>query len=134
MRALALLVALSFAVPDTARAAPSITANLRLTVQGVTAAGGTLRVGLYDEATFLAPVSLPLRKQDIARVAGDVSVGFDRLPPGSYAVKAFQDIDNDSKWEPGEPQGISNGAAPGDFDAAALTLMPGNTMAVVRLR
>ena len=59
---------------------------------------------------------------------------FDRLPPGTYAVKALQDVNNDGKAEPGEPIGLSNGAAPDNFDGAALVLEPGVNSAAVHLR
>ena len=109
-------------------------ASLRITVDGVTAAGGTLRVGLYDEATFPAIPDTPLFKREIPKIAGSVVVTFDRLPPGTYAVKALQDVNNDGKPEPGEPSGISNGAAPDNFDGAAIVLQPGANMAAVHLR
>jgi uncharacterized protein (DUF2141 family) len=89
---------------------------------------------LHDEATFSIPDTMPLLRQDIAKVAGDVSLQFERLPPGSYALKAYQDLNNDGKWDPGEPKANSNGARDNDFDAAALVLMPGVADAVLHLR
>lgn len=109
-------------------------ATLRVTVDGVTSAGGTLRVWLHDEATFPDPNAPPLRKTEIAKVAGNVSVAFDRLPPGSYALRAFQDVNDNGRWDAGEPAANSNAAAAGDFDKAAIELMPGNTIAVLHLR
>src|SRR6266566_2242562 len=103
----------------------NIAATLRVTVDGVATSGGTLRVGLYDEATFPAIPDTPLFKREIPKIAGPVVVTFDRLPPGTYAVKALQDVNNDGKAEPGEPLGLSNGAAPDNFDGAALVLQPG---------
>ena len=108
-------------------------ASLRVTVDGVTAKGGTLRVGLYDEATFPDLADTPLFKREIPRIAGNVVVTFERLPPGAYAVKALQDVNNDGKAEPGEPNGISNGAARDNFDAAAVVLNPGVNMTAVHL-
>ncbi len=108
-------------------------ATLRVTVDGVTDKGGTLRVWLHDEATFPDPNASPLRKNDVTKIAGDVSVVFDRLPPGAYALRAFQDVNDNGKWDLGEPVANSNGAALGDFDKAAIELGPGNTMAVLHL-
>ena len=112
----------------------NIAATLRVTVDGVATSGGTLRVGLYDEATFPAIPDTPLFKREIPKIAGTVVVTFDRLPPGTYAVKALQDVNNDGKAEPGEPSGLSNGAAPDNFDGAALVLQPGVNGAAVHLR
>ena len=118
----------------TARAAPApIIATLRVTVDGLTSAGGTLRVGLYDEATFALLADAPLFKRE-AKAAGSVVVTFERLPPGTYAVKAFQDVNNNGKPEAGEPFGISNAAARDNFDGAAIVLQPGNNMTAVHLR
>src|SRR2546423_13618941 len=120
MRNVALLFLLAL-WPVAADAAPTpLAATLRVTVDGVTASGGTLRVGLYDEATFPAIPDIPLFKREIPKIAGTVVVIFDRLPPGTYAVKALQDVNNDGKAEPGEPIGLSNGAGPDNFDGAAI--------------
>jgi uncharacterized protein (DUF2141 family) len=122
------MAALAYAAP-----AP-LFATLRVTVDGVTSAGGTLRIFLHDEATFPEPNASPLKRNDIPKIAGDVSAVFDRLPPGDYALRAFQDVNDNGKWDAGEPQANSNGAAAGDFDKAAIGLMPGSTMAALHLR
>lgn len=109
-------------------------ANLRVTIDGVTSSGGTLRVGLYDEATFPAIPDTALFKREIPQIAGSVVVTFDRLPPGTYAVKVLQDVNNNGKADPGEPKGTSNGANADDFDGAAIVLEPGANMAAVHLR
>ena len=112
----------------------NLAVTLHVTVEGVKPGGGTLRVGLHDEVTFSVPNAKPLREQDIANVAGDVSVQFDRMPPGTYAIRAFQDVNKDGIWEPGEPLAISNGAGANDFDTAALVLMPGNNETAIHLK
>jgi uncharacterized protein (DUF2141 family) len=118
-----------------ADAAPTnMAATLRITVDGVTAAGGTLRVGLYDEATFPLLPDTPLFKREVPKVTGSTAVIFERLPPGTYAMKALQDVNNDGKAEPGEPAGVSNGAASDNFDAAAIVLQPGDNKISIRLR
>jgi uncharacterized protein (DUF2141 family) len=117
-----------------APAPPRLAATLHVTIDGVTNKGGTLRVDLHDEATFLEAITSPLRHQDIPMVAGDVSVAFERLPPGTYALFVFQDLNNDGRWEMGEPQGVSNGAALNDFDKATLVIEPGDNSTTVHLR
>jgi uncharacterized protein (DUF2141 family) len=116
-----------------AAAAPTpLAATLRVTVDGITAAGGMLRVGLYDEATFALLTDAPLFRRE-AKASGTVVVTFERLPPGTYAVKVFQDVNNDGKPGPGEPSGISNGAARDNFDAAAVVLQPGTNTTTIHL-
>jgi uncharacterized protein (DUF2141 family) len=129
---LVFLLGLSPVAADAAQT--QLGASLRVTVDGVTASGGTLRVGLYDEATFPVIPDTALFKREIPKIAGSVVVTFDRLPPGTYAVKALQDVNNDGKAEPGEPAGTSNGAAPDNFDGAAIVLQPGVNGAAVHLR
>ena len=122
-------------VTAAAHAAPTpLFATLQVTVQGVTQAGGTLRIGLYDEATFPVLPDTPLFTRELAKATGNAVLTFDRLPPGTYAVKAMQDVNNDGKWERGEPFGVSNGGARDNFDAAALVLQPGINMVTVRLQ
>jgi uncharacterized protein (DUF2141 family) len=134
MRDVALLFLLAL-WPVAGDAAPTpLAATLRVTIDGVTASGGTLRVGLYDEATFPAIPDTALFKREIPKIAGSVVVTFDRLPPGTYAVKALQDVNNNGKADPGEPSGISNGANADNFDGAAIVLEPGANRAAVHLR
>ena len=113
---------------------PSLLGTLRVTVDGVTRAGGTLRIGLHDEATFSDARALPLRKTDLPKIAGDVSVAFDSLPPGDYALSAYQDLNDNGRRDAGEPAANSNGAANGDFDKAAIEVAPGTVMTVLHLK
>jgi uncharacterized protein (DUF2141 family) len=134
MRTVALLFLLAL-WPVAADAAPTpLAATLRVTIDGVIASGGTLRVGLYDEATYPAIPDTALFKREIPKIAGSVVVTFDRLPPGTYAVKVLQDVNNNGKADPGEPKGTSNGANADDFDGAAIVLEPGVNSAAVHLR
>lgn len=122
------------AVAADARAAQtSLAASLHVTLDGISLAGGNLIVGVYDEATFALIPDTPLFMQTLANVHGSASVVFNRLPPGSYALKAVQDVNRDGRANPGEPVATSNGAPPGNFDAAAITLQPGENEAVLHL-
>ena len=120
-------------ITPAAHAATPMAATLRVTVDGLNAAGGTLRVGLYDEPTFPETGGMPLRSEMVAKASGAVTVTFPGLPPGAYAIKAFQDTNNDGRPEAGEPEGISNGAKPEDFDTAAIVLVPGENKATIHL-
>lgn len=110
-----------------------LAASLHVTLDGITPAGGNLIVGVYDEATFALTPDMPLFIQTVANVHGSAGVVFNRLPPGTYALKAVQDVNRDGRAGPGEPVAISNGAPPGNFDAAAITLQPGENDAVLHL-
>ena len=131
--ATALLLFAASSFPAGAAQTP-MAATLHVSVDGITLAGGTLIVGLYDEATFPVVPDAPLFKRAISKVAGSATVIFERLPPGAYAVKVLQDVNNDGKAERGEPSGMSNGAAPGNFDAAAVALQPGNNAMTIHIR
>ncbi len=118
-----------------ARAAQTpLAASLHVTVDGITLAGGNLIVGVYDEATFALAPDMPLFMRIVANAHGSATVVFDRLPPGTYALKAVQDVNRDGHADPGEPVAISNTAPPGNFDPAAITLQPGENTAVLHLR
>ena len=130
VRSFAILVTLG----ASAHAAPvPLFSSLRVTVEGVTQAGGTMRVGVYDEATFPALPDTPLFRRE-AKAAGNAVIIFDRLPPGTYAVKVLQDVNNDGRWEMGEPFGVSNGGPRDNYDMAAIVLQPGPNMVTVRLQ
>jgi len=131
----AVIAALVLAAALDARAAQTpLAVSLHVTVDGITPAGGNLIVGVYDEATFALAPDVPLFMQTVANVHGSATVVFNRLPPGTYALKAVQDVNHDGRAGPGEPVAISNGAPPENFDAAAITLQPGENTAVLHLR
>jgi uncharacterized protein (DUF2141 family) len=119
--------------PLEGHAATPMAASLRVTIDGAKADGGSVEVGLYDEATFPLIPDRPLFRQKADAKAAAV-VEFTRLPPGAYAVKAFQDKNGNGRPDPGEPAGISNDAAATDFDAASIALMPGANAMAVHLR
>ena len=130
--ATALCLLAAFAFPASP-AQTSMAASLRVNVDGITAAGGALIVGLYDEATFPVIPDTPLFKKTIPNAKNGAAVLFGRLPPGAYAVKVLQDLNNDGNREPGEPFGISNGGTPNDFETAAIALEPGNNVLTVHV-
>lgn len=122
-----------FAVVDARAAQTPLAVILHVTVDGITTAGGNLIIGVYDEATFALAPDMPLFMQTVANAHGSASVVFNRLPPGTYALKAVQDVNRDGRAGSGEPLAISNGAPPANFDAAAITLQPGENTAVLHL-
>ena len=121
------------AVAQGQAAQTSLAVSLHVTVDGITPAGGNLIVGLYDEATFALAPDTPLFMQTVANAHGSATVVFERLPPGTYALKAVQDINRDGRAGPNEPVAVSNAAPAANFDAAAITLQPGENDAVLHL-
>jgi uncharacterized protein (DUF2141 family) len=128
------IVALAAGALSGAQAAQtSISASLRVTVDGITAAGGNLVIGVYDEATFPLNPDTPLFRQTLTNARGSATAVFNRLPPGTYAIKALQDVNRDGKGEAGEPAAVSNGAAPDNFDAASIVIQPGDNTTALHL-
>ena len=128
-------------------ASPLAAAELRIVVNGVGAASGTMMIGLYDtRQSFDNAIALADKEglmNDPSRVAGvalrataqrgsSASVVFSNLPPGRYAVILFHDengnghLDKNFWGVPVEPYGFSNDAqgllGPPSFAEAAFTL------------
>lgn len=133
----ALLIAATACLAGTA----AVAGELTIEVSGVTPNRGQVYVALYDRAdTF--PVSGRQRdSQVLAPVASHLTIHFNNLPPGQYAVAAFQDFNGNGVLDknflgiPKEPYGFSNGArgttGPPKFAQAAVTLAPDGSTTIV---
>ena len=95
-----------------APAATTKTYQLTVVIPNVSHREGTLHVGLAnDEKTFTGE---SFKTQTLSVPAsGAVTVVFDGLPEGKYAVRIFQDLNGNKKMDfngqmPGEPFGFSN--------------------------
>lgn len=90
-------------------------ADLTVTVRNVQSTQGKVRVALYN-ATAGFPDQLCWWCQMRPAQVGSVNVVFVGLPPGTYAVSVFHDMDNNGKLNtnfagvPNEPYGFSRGA------------------------
>jgi uncharacterized protein (DUF2141 family) len=123
-------------------AAAADAASLIVKVTGISNKDGDLRVGAYDQATFVVRGSKPVAGKGIAATAGAMTVTLDGLKPGEYGVKIFQDENRNGKLDmsmmgmaPAEPYGMSNDARPSmsgpPWDDARITLKPAaNSVAV----
>ena len=93
--------------------------TLKVKLEGVMQGQGQVRVALeknaddFDSGSFETPKYL----SRVVEAKGDsVSVTFPAVPYGTYAIKAFQDLDGDGKLKTGfmgapeEPWGFSNDA------------------------
>ena len=112
-------------------AAPAMAADLTITVTGVRSSDGQMRLAIFNN-----PVDFPNGKSVVTRNVpareGDMTVIFEDLIPGPYALALHHDENSNSKMDtsflglPLEGYGFSNdapvflGAPP--FDAAAITL------------
>ena len=109
--------------------------TIKVVIEGVLDGQGQVRVALeknakdFDSGSFDTPKYLS-RVED---AKGDsVSVTFPAVPYGTYAIKAFQDLNGDGKLKTGfmgapeEPWGFSNDATgfmgPADFSDAKFEL------------
>jgi uncharacterized protein (DUF2141 family) len=125
--------------------APTMTAaaaDLTVVVAGLKNDEGSVRVGLFhDPKSF--PKSFAVG-QAIEAKAGSVSVTFEKLSPGNYAVSAYQDINSNKKLDtnfvgkPTEPNGFSRDArgkfGPPSFEDAQIVLAGTNQNITVQVK
>jgi len=125
-------------------AAPTATANLTIRVENVLPAGGILRLGLYDAARYPDDDSKPIASADVTAVAGETVITLHGIPPGTYAIQTFQDVNANDKMDtswlglPLEPFGFSQDATPflskPSFDDVKFTLAAGDNSQVIHLQ
>ncbi len=139
MRRAPLAAALAAAVLAGGLTAAAAAADLSVEVDGVEPGAGRVFVALCTGS--LAEESCRIGQSGPA-AAQSLRFGFTEVPPGTYAVAAFQDLDGDGRLGrtglglPTEPYGFSNGAGRRgrpDFAAAAFRLPEAGTALRVRL-
>lgn len=98
--------------------APASQAVLIVTFEQIEMPEGQILLSLYDNEAAHDANGKPVRGA-MAKVEGKtVSVRFEGLAPGRYAIKAFHDVDGDGKMKtnpfgmPLEPFAFSNNAKP----------------------
>ncbi|WP_246102117.1 DUF2141 domain-containing protein [Methylobacterium terricola] len=133
------LLAASLAASLAALAGPAAAASLAVEVDGVEPGAGRVFVALCTGS--LAEESCRIGQSGPA-AGQSLRFGFSEVPPGTYAVAAFQDLDGDGRLGrtglglPTEPYGFSNGAGRRgrpDFAGAAIRLAEPGTALRVRL-
>lgn len=130
-----------------ARAQEPVTANgatLVIRIQDVSPKGGTLRLGLYDEARYPDDAAAPVASADVRAETGETVITLNNVPPGTYAIQTFQDINSNDKMDttwlgiPLEPFGFSRDARPflskPDFSDVKFTLVAGDNTQVIHLQ
>lgn len=119
-------------------------ATLTINVDNVEPKGGTLRVSLYDAATWSKAEDDPLASANVPAVAPQTVVTLTDVKPGVYGVKTYQDTNNNGKFDQGflglpkERYGFSRDAKPflsePGFDRAKFTVGEGANEITIHLR
>ena len=109
--------------------APAGSADIRITVGNVAQETGEIFASLCNEDTYLAGRYDQCTNIRFAATEGGVGV-FEGVPPGSYGISIFHDVDGDQRMKVGgqgiplEPIGASNDArglyGPPSFDDLAI--------------
>lgn len=111
------------------------TASLEVRFEGIEVPSGQVMLALFDSESAYGEDEEPVRAATV-RVESDQAIAqFTGLAPGSYAVKAFHDIDGDGQMAtnpfglPLEPFAFSNNAkpegGPARWEAARFAVEPG---------
>ncbi len=135
MAALGLACVLFTAMAPAAMAADTPLSSLTVTFQGIKTASGTIMVSLAADGEGYAGKA-PAAAQAMAAVSGaTATVTFKGLKAGTYAIRAFHDLNGDGELNtnpfgiPTEPYAFSNNArgamGPARWDAAAFQIKAG---------
>lgn len=122
----------------------SVTATageLTVEVSGVASAKGDVLVAVFDQkGQWLRRAKL---SQKVVAAAGKVSVVFENLPEGEYALSAVHDLNTNGQLDsnaigiPNEPYGFSNDAAgrfgPPSFDDAKISMDQNKKSVTIKL-
>jgi uncharacterized protein (DUF2141 family) len=132
-------LAFALAVPLAAQAA-----TLTVRIGGVAKEGGVLRLALYDRQSYEGRDGKPVARLVVRAMPGETVAVMKDVPPGTYALKTFQDETGGGKMKfnflgmPEWPYGFSNDAVPvlsqPPFDKAAFTLPAVGTTITLHLR
>jgi uncharacterized protein (DUF2141 family) len=125
-------------------AGPASAARIIVTIDGLHSANGNVFVGLYASPNkFLHGNECDAFKK-VRASAGPITVAFDNLPPGTYAVGAYHDengnghLDTNLLGLPIEGYALSNGVrailAPPRFTDAAFTVGGGDKPIALHIR
>ena len=119
-------------------------ATLTVKVENIDKKGGTLRLSLYDEASWSNDDSEPIVSANVPAVPPETSVVFKDIAPGVYGVKTYQDANRNGKFDqnwlglPLERYGFSRDAHPRlsepGFGRTKFTLSDGENAIVIHLQ
>lgn len=120
-------------------ALPAAAASLTVKLEGLRTGAGPVKVGICRNSFEAADCPWGAVR---AVTGASLEVSFD-IPPGSYAVAAYQDIDGNGELDkvppgiPTEPYAFSNDVGrlgPPRFENAAIAVGPERTVLSLRLR
>jgi uncharacterized protein (DUF2141 family) len=121
----------------------ALAADLTVTVEGVTVEGGPVLVALFDNPNGF-PAGQAKAEQSAAPAQATLVFTFKNLPPGNYALSAFQDRNKNQRLDvsmmgmPTEPYGFSRDArshaGPPRFKDAMLSLGTESSQTRIPLR
>jgi uncharacterized protein (DUF2141 family) len=125
-------------------AGPASAARIIVTIDGLKNAQGNVFVGLYaSPAKFLQGNQTDAQRR-VKASTGPITVTFDNLPPGTYAVGAFHDenandhLDTNVLGLPTEGYALSNGVravmAKPTFQQAAFSVGEGDKPVALHIR
>ena len=134
----------AFAIALIFMAGQASAARIIVTIDGLKSAQGTVFVGLYaSPAKFLQGNQADAQKK-VRASTGPVTVAFDNLAPGTYAVGAFHDengndhLDTNFLGLPVEGYALSNGVravmAKPTFQQAAFSVGNGDKPVALHIR
>ena len=138
------MLSLAFAAALVFVAGPASAARIIVTIDGLHTAQGTVFVGLYaSPAKFLQGNQADAQRR-VKASTGPITVAFDNLAPGTYAVGAFHDengndhLDTNFLGLPVEGYALSNGVravmSKPTFQQAAFTVSNGDTPVALHIR
>ena len=117
-------------------AADAPTASLTVTFTGIKTQAGTIMISLAGDKAAFTGKGADAGHAAVAVHGAAVTAVFTGLTPGSYAVRAFHDLNGDGKLNvnpfgiPTEPYAFSNDArgamGPPGWDAASFTVKAGD--------
>ena len=119
-------------------------ATLVIHVENISPKGGMLRLGLYDRAGYPDDDSTPVGSADVPAQLGETVITLTDIPPGTYAIETFQDVNSNHKMDttwfgiPLEPFGFSRDARPHlskpKFAQVKFELVPGVNVQILHLQ
>ncbi len=133
--------ALAIALGGSVSAADAPTSTLIVTFHGLKSADGSVLVSLAGDKAAFEGKGAPAGEMMIKIVGGQATAVFAKLTPGTYAVRAFHDVNGNGKLDvnafgiPTEPYAFSNDArgtmGPPSWSAAAFEVKAGgNTQSI----
>lgn len=127
-----LMGSVAFALAAVATAAPAFAARVIVTVDGVRDSRGNVYIGLYSNPNEFLNGTHCTAYYKVQAATGPITVAFNNLPPGEYAVGAYHDEDGSGQLETnalGQPingYALSNGVraqfAKPEFSQAAFAV------------